>query len=232
MLKSNSSSNNNNSMVSQANMSRLLKQMSLIVSTELQQIAIDLYERMDESGGGGGGGSGSSGDKPVKYIKLKEEFRQQHHSSSSSPSMLPSPIPISHSSPQFKSLMSSSNQSAVSTSSSQSNQTSTSQPSSSSSAPTLAQATKQQLNALIQMNSLTASFNKVDLTSSGSNMVKSAAAVVAGKSQQQQQPLPQIFNPKKDLEQFYAKEKKSNTSAEMSAFRSTASSSFFYSDTF
>jgi hypothetical protein len=44
-------------------MSRLLKQMSLIVSTELQQIAIDLVERMDE-------------DKLVKYIRLKDEFRQ------------------------------------------------------------------------------------------------------------------------------------------------------------
>lgn len=70
---SNSSSNiNNTSMLSQsmsnknvvshANMSRLLKQMSLIVSTELQQIAIDLVERLDE-------------DKLVKFIRLKDEFR-------------------------------------------------------------------------------------------------------------------------------------------------------------
>lgn len=44
-------------------MSRLLKQMSLIVSTELQQIAIDLVERLDE-------------DKLVKFIRLKDEFRQ------------------------------------------------------------------------------------------------------------------------------------------------------------
>ncbi len=43
-------------------MSRLLKQMSLIVSTELQQIAIDLVERLDE-------------DKLVKFIRLKDEFR-------------------------------------------------------------------------------------------------------------------------------------------------------------
>lgn len=50
-------------MVSHANMSRLLKQMSLIVSTELQQIAIDLVERLDE-------------DKLVKFIRLKDEFRQ------------------------------------------------------------------------------------------------------------------------------------------------------------
>ena len=49
-------------MVSHANMSRLLKQMSLIVSTELQQIAIDLVERLDE-------------DKLVKFIRLKDEFR-------------------------------------------------------------------------------------------------------------------------------------------------------------
>jgi hypothetical protein len=50
-------------MVSHANMSRLLKQMSLIVSTELQQIAIELVERLDE-------------DKLVKFIRLKDEFRQ------------------------------------------------------------------------------------------------------------------------------------------------------------
>lgn len=54
---------NNKNMVSHANMSRLLKQMSLIVSTELQQIAIDLVERLDE-------------DKLVKFIRLKDEFRQ------------------------------------------------------------------------------------------------------------------------------------------------------------
>jgi hypothetical protein len=60
-LNSNNSQNSKN-LVSHANMSRLLKQMSLIVSTELQQIAIDLVERMDE-------------DKPVKFIRLKDEFK-------------------------------------------------------------------------------------------------------------------------------------------------------------
>lgn len=171
-----------NSMVSQANMSRLLKQMSLIVSTELQQIAIDLYEKMDESGG----------DKPVKYIKLKEEFRQHAHTS-----MLAASIPLSQSSPQFKS----------------SNMTSSPQQQTSS-APSLPTATKQQLNALIQMNSLAASFKKVDLTPTN----KTSKPTVA-----------QIFNPKKDLEQFFAKDKNINSN-EMSAFRSTAStSSFFYS---
>jgi peroxiredoxin family protein len=58
---------NSGSMMSHANMSRLLKQMSLIVSTELQQIAIDLIERMDE-------------DKPVKYIRLKDEFKYTSNS--------------------------------------------------------------------------------------------------------------------------------------------------------
>lgn len=53
---------NSKNVVSHANMSRLLKQMSLIVSTELQQIAIDLVERLDE-------------DKLVKFIRLKDEFR-------------------------------------------------------------------------------------------------------------------------------------------------------------
>ena len=59
-LNNSTSSNSSNSknIVSHANMSRLLKQMSLIVSTELQQIAIDLFEKMEE-------------EKLVKFIKLK-----------------------------------------------------------------------------------------------------------------------------------------------------------------
>ena len=58
--------------LSNGNMNRLLKQMSLIVSTELQQIAIDLIERYDDE---------LNSDKPVKYIRLKEEFKhyQQQH---------------------------------------------------------------------------------------------------------------------------------------------------------
>jgi hypothetical protein len=55
-------------MLSNGNMNRLLKQMSLIVSTELQQIAIDLVERYDDE---------LNSDKPVKYIRLKEEFKYQ-----------------------------------------------------------------------------------------------------------------------------------------------------------
>jgi hypothetical protein len=62
-----STPNSKNMSVSHANMSRLLKQMSLIVSTELQQIAIDLFEKMEE-------------DKLVKFIKLKEEFRHNINS--------------------------------------------------------------------------------------------------------------------------------------------------------
>ncbi len=50
-----STPNSKNMYVSHANMKRLLKQMSLIVSTELQQIAIDLFEKMEE-------------DKLVKFI--------------------------------------------------------------------------------------------------------------------------------------------------------------------
>lgn len=228
MLKS------SNSMVSQANMSRLLKQMSLIVSTELQQIAIDLYEKMDESGG----------DKPVKYIKLKEEFR--HHVSVPA-SMLPTPIPISHSTPQFKTLISASNQAAASSSSSSSSSSQSSSSSSSSSSdrhstsvsissqsttptPTLTQATKQHLSALIQMNSLTASFkDKCELSAANNH---TSTNTLKSKQQQQQQQLPQIFNPKKDLEQFYAKEKKSNAASEMSAFRSTSSLFYSTNDTF
>ena len=62
MLAANNNAMSSKNMVSHANMSRLLKQMSLIVSTELQQIAIDLVERLDE-------------DKLVKFIKLKDEFK-------------------------------------------------------------------------------------------------------------------------------------------------------------
>jgi hypothetical protein len=51
-----------NTMNTNANMSRLLKQMSLIVITELQQLVIDVIETKDS-------------DKPVKYIIIKEEFR-------------------------------------------------------------------------------------------------------------------------------------------------------------
>jgi len=212
MLKS----SNSNNMVSQANMSRLLKQMSLIVSTELQQIAIDLYEKMEESSLGSSSSS-SSGEKPVKYIKLKDEFRH----SSSSPSISSSPaapsmMPLSHSSPQFKSMTSSASSSQVGSSSTPS-PSPPPQPQPTSHAPTLQPVAKQQLNTLLQMNSLAASFKKVDLTKpSPSGGAK-------------QGPPPMIFNPKKDLEQFMAKEKKNNT--DLSSFRSTASS-FFYSDSY
>ncbi len=63
-----------NSIISNGNLNRLLKQMSLIVSTELHQIAIDIIERYDDD---------LNCDKPVKYIRLKDEFKYQpssHHS--------------------------------------------------------------------------------------------------------------------------------------------------------
>ena len=63
--------NSKMSIVSHTNMNRLLKQMSLIVSTELQQIAIDLIEKQED-------------DKIVKYIRLKDEFKQVQINSSSS----------------------------------------------------------------------------------------------------------------------------------------------------
>ncbi len=63
------SQNNKMNIVSHTNMNRLLKQMSLIVSTELQQIAIDLIEKQED-------------DKIVKYIRLKDEFKQNNHNNS------------------------------------------------------------------------------------------------------------------------------------------------------
>jgi hypothetical protein len=196
-----------NSMVSHANMSRLLKQMSLIVSTELQQIAIDLYEKLDD-------------DKPIKFIKLKEEFRC--HSPMSA-------MMSSHSTPQFKPLMSpSSSSSSSSTSPHQSVTLSpiTQQQQQQQQQPALIAKQQQQINNIMQMSSLTASFKKVDLTtavtSSPATAVPPTTAV---------KPKPAIFNPKKDLEQFLAKDQKMSTmSTDMSAaFRS---SNFIYSDTF
>lgn len=91
----NSSANSKSNTVSHANMSRLLKQMSLIVSTELQQIAIDLFEKLDE-------------DKPIKFIKLKDEFKytstmlqQQQQHLQQSPNM--QSMNINQSTSQFKS---------------------------------------------------------------------------------------------------------------------------------
>ena len=66
-MQQQSQNSNKMNIVSHTNMNRLLKQMSLIVSTELQQIAIDLIEKQED-------------DKIVKYIKLKDEFKQINHS--------------------------------------------------------------------------------------------------------------------------------------------------------
>lgn len=60
----------NSSPVNHSNMGRLLKQMANIISTELQQIAFDLIER-------------NEADKQIKYIKLKDEFKQVQANTSS-----------------------------------------------------------------------------------------------------------------------------------------------------
>ena len=157
-LKSSSSSS---SSVSHANMSRLLKQMSLIVSTELQQIAIDLYEKLDD-------------DKPIKFIKLKDEFR--------SPTMT---LPVSHSTPQLFKPTNSRPASPPQQQQQQQQQQNTA--STTQQQPALVTKQQQQINTIMQMSSLTASFKKVDLTN---------------------KPKPAIFNPKKDLEQFLVKDQK------------------------
>lgn len=82
LLQSNQQQQNQ---ITNGNMNRLLKQMSLIVSTELQQMAIDIVERYDEDISAGGlqssgnnstpSGSSLTDNKPVKYLRLKEEFR-------------------------------------------------------------------------------------------------------------------------------------------------------------
>jgi len=181
-LNSSTSSANNGAgknVVSHANMSRLLKQMSLIVSTELQQIAIDVFEKMEE-------------DKLVKYIKLKEEFRhssahlQQHQQQ------------ISQSSKPVSSSSSSSSTSSSSSSSNTSTQSSTQ--SQTKSQPIPVQTTsKKQINER-QLRSLTANFNKqMDITNSNSSTTTTTSSSSSGR-------LP-IFNPNNLLQYFNADQK-------------------------
>lgn len=179
-LNSSTSSANNGAgknVVSHANMSRLLKQMSLIVSTELQQIAIDVFEKMEE-------------DKLVKYIKLKEEFRhssahlQQHQQQ------------ISQSS---KPVSSSSSSSTSSSSSSSNTSTQSSTQSQTKSQPIPVQTTsKKQINER-QLRSLTANFNKqMDITNSNNSSTTTSSSS-SGR-------LP-IFNPNNLLQYFNADQK-------------------------
>ena len=186
--------NNSKSIVSHANMNRLLKQMSLIVSTELQQIAIDLYERMDE-------------DKPVKFIRLKDEFKYTSIIQQQSPppppqqqqQQLPSPSTSSNPVPTYSSI-------------------SRSQPSTNTQL-TKSKITDNQINSLA--NNL---LKKVEISSSSQapigsskpNSTSGSASTTVGFFSQQQQNstsnpqnrLLPISNPNKFLNQFKAEEKK------------------------
>jgi hypothetical protein len=168
-LNNSQSSSSASSSFSHANMSRLLKQMSLIVSTELQQIAIDLIERMDD-------------DKPVKFIKLKEEFRLHNNNNCNT-----NTNSSNNSSMQM--------QSAQSSSSGSSNQQS---------ANSLLMKQQQQINNLMQMKNLAANFaKKVDLSSNNNSSSGPSA-----NSTTKPQPIPQIFNPHNNLQQFISHEQK------------------------
>jgi hypothetical protein len=171
-------SQNSKNMVSHANMSRLLKQMSLIVSTELQQIAIDLIERMDE-------------DKPVKFIRLKDEFKhtinqQLQHQQKQQQSMLSS-----------SSSVNSLSQSALNTNS------------------MLAKQQQQQLNNLVKLKNLTALFaKKVELNAdshNNNNNNNNTNQTSSSVNKPTTTKLPQIFNPHSNLQQFMTHEQKSQT---------------------
>jgi hypothetical protein len=220
-------------------MSRLLKQMSLIVSTELQQIAIDLYEKIDE-------------DKPIKFIRLKDEFKyspsqyQQHQQQiCSSSSSTTSSSNSSQSTSQFKQITSSCNVNTTSNTNSNTTPNSISPKqyvNNKSTSDTVNQATSisgssstqlikqqhQQINS-IQMNNLTASFKKVDLSKPNVQQTTTTTTTIVKSAK-----LAQIFNPKKDLEQFISQDQKSQQ--DLASFRTSLdrcnTSSFFYSDTY
>jgi len=198
-------SQNSKNMVSHANMSRLLKQMSLIVSTELQQIAIDLIERMDE-------------DKPVKFIRLKDEFKhtinqqlqhQQKQQQQQQQSMLSS-----------SSSVNSLSQSALNTNS------------------ILAKQQQQQLNNLVKLKNLTALFaKKVELNADNHNNTNAnqTSSVVNKPTTTTNNKLPQIFNPHSNLQQFMTHEQKSQTdlaSFAPSMDSRTTANSLIYPDRF
>ena len=174
-LNNSQSNSSASSSFSHANMSRLLKQMSLIVSTELQQIAIDLIERMDD-------------DKPVKFIKLKEEFRLHNNNNTNTNSSNNSNVQIQ------------STQSSSSGSSSQQQ-----------SANSLLMKQQQQINNLMQMKNLAANFaKKVDLSSNNSNnnSNNNNGNTSGMNSSTKPQSIPQIFNPHNNLQQFITHEQK------------------------
>jgi hypothetical protein len=202
-------SQNSKNMVSHANMSRLLKQMSLIVSTELQQIAIDLIERMDE-------------DKPVKFIRLKDEFKhtinqqlqhQQKQQQQQQQSMLSS-----------SSSVNSLSQSALNTNSILAKQQQQQQ--------------QQQLNNLVKLKNLTALFaKKVELNADNHNNTNAnqTSSVVNKPTTTTNNKLPQIFNPHSNLQQFMTHEQKSQTdlaSFAPSMDSRTTANSLIYPDRF
>ena len=160
-----SNSQNSKNLVSHANMSRLLKQMSLIVSTELQQIAIDLIERMDE-------------DKPVKFIRLKDEFKHT----------------ISQQQIQQKQSMLSSSSSSSSLSSSMH-----------SSSSMIAKQQQQQQQQQQQMSNL-AKFK--NLTAIFAKKVEISSSTELNSNSNKTTKLPQIFNPHTNLQQFITHEQK------------------------
>jgi len=194
-------SQNSKNMVSHANMSRLLKQMSLIVSTELQQIAIDLIERMDE-------------DKPVKFIRLKDEFKHtinqqlQHQQKQSMLSSSSSTNSLSQSALNSNSMLAKQQQQ---------------------------QQQQQQLNNLVKLKNLTALFaKKVELNADQNNQTTTLSTTSVNINNKSTK-LPQIFNPHSNLQQFMTHEQK--TTPDLASFvpsmdSRTTANSLIYTERF
>ena len=200
-------SQNSKNMVSHANMSRLLKQMSLIVSTELQQIAIDLIERMDE-------------DKPVKFIRLKDEFKHtinqqiqhQQKQQQQQQSMLSS-----------SSSVNSLSQSALNTNSMLVKQ------------QQQQQQQLNDLVKLKNLTALFAKKVELNADNHNNNNANQTSSVVNKPTTTTNNKLPQIFNPHSNLQQFMTHEQKSQTdlaSFAPSMDSRTTANSLIYPDRF
>jgi hypothetical protein len=150
----------NKNLNSHSNMNRLLKQMSQIVSTELQQIAIDLYERIDD-------------DKPVKYIRLKDEFKHTNSSNNNISMIQSQSLPVQQQQQQQQQQQHQSQQ-IINNSSSQPVQINTQ----------LVHKQAQQQQQEIQIRKLSTHLNKVDLSAQTSAAIRKQG----------------IFNPRNNLQ--------------------------------
>lgn len=92
---------------------------------------------------------------------------------------------------------------------------------------------QQQINN-IQMSNLTASFKKVDISKSNTTTTNTGTGLKPTNVNTNTSKLPQIFNPKKDLEQFISQDQKSQQ--DLASFRTSLervnTGNFYYTDTY